>query len=116
MAQQPQQPPQQNASESAWDGNAARYPDADSYCAACLMDTNPAGKAKTKGLCHLPVFPPGSKTPNRTAMGAAASALVGGRGGVAASAPDKKKAARKLVALYARIGQKPPPALATLAQ
>lgn len=107
---------QQNASEAAWDGDAARYPTPESYCDACLMDTNPAGQPKKKGLCHLPVFPPGSKTPNRTAMGAAASALVGGRGGVSASAADKKKAARKLVALYARLNADPPPALKTLAQ
>lgn len=103
-------------SEAAWDGDAASYKDADDYCAACLLDTNEPGAVKTKGLCHLPVYPAGSKTPNRMAMGAASAALCGARGGVSVSAADRKKAARKLVALYRRIQENPPAALKTLAQ
>ena len=101
------------ASEAAWDGNAADYPDAESYCRACLIDANPAGAAKTKGLCHLPVKT-ASGTLNRTAMGAAAAALVGARGGVKVTPAQKKAAAKKLLGMYRQIEADPPPALKTL--
>jgi hypothetical protein len=33
----------------------SNYKDTDAYCAACLIDLNPAGKDKVQALCKLPV-------------------------------------------------------------
>jgi HK97 family phage prohead protease len=59
-----------------WDGSASRWPDADSYCASCLVDNNPVGQAKTKDQCHFPVRDPGSSDVNVNAL----EAIVSGRG------------------------------------
>lgn len=59
-----------------WDGTEARWPDAESYCASCLVDNNPAGQPKTKDQCHFPVREPGSSDVNVNAL----KAIVGGRG------------------------------------
>jgi hypothetical protein len=101
------------ASEAAWDGDAASFKDADEYCSSCLVDANPAGKPKTKALCHLPVKKGG--TLNRTAMGSAAAALAGARGGVSISAAQKKAAARKLMGYYRQINEDAPDSLKALA-
>jgi hypothetical protein len=101
------------ASEAAWDGNAADYPTPESYCSACLIDANDPGAPKAKGRCHLPVKTKDG-TLNRTAMGAAAAALVGARGGVKVTPAQKKSAARKLLGYYRQINADPPPALKTL--
>lgn len=95
-------------SNRPWDGSASNYKDADAYAAACLVDTNPPGQPKVKNLCHLPIKEPNGDY-NRAAMGAAAAALVGGRGGVQLSPAVKKSAARKLASIYARF-QLPVPA------
>lgn len=41
-----------------WDGSASRYADTAAYCAACLIDDNPAGADKTQAMCHLPIKEP----------------------------------------------------------
>src|SRR5579883_1496685 len=97
-------------SEKPWNGDAGRYPDPDSYCRACLVDLNPAGKPKTKDACHLPVREPDG-TVNKNALGAAAAALAGARGGVKIPAPAKAAAARKLRRLYADAKMEPPDSL-----
>jgi hypothetical protein len=86
----------------AWDGSASRWPDADSFCEACLIDENEPGKPKVKTLCKLPVKEPNGDT-NANAAHAAAAALAGGRGGVQAKPQSKKAAARKLKTIYAEM-------------
>ena len=46
-------------SDKPWDGSASRWGTAEAYCSACLIDVNPKGQKKVKGLCHLPVKEPG---------------------------------------------------------
>ena len=75
------------------------YPDAKSFCRACLIDLNPPGKEKTKSLCKLPIKEPNG-TLNRNAVHAAAAALAGARGGVQAPSDKKKEAARRLIRIY----------------
>lgn len=84
--------------EAAWDGSESRWPDAASYCAASLVDNNPAGKRKTKAQCHFPVREPGSGDINVNAL----RAVVGGRG-AQASFPNAEKGraeAQRLLAQY----------------
>jgi HK97 family phage prohead protease len=57
--------------EAAWDGSAARWDTAEAYCSASAIDLNPAGKPKTKSLCHLPYKEPGSGTINVNGVRAA---------------------------------------------
>lgn len=57
--------------ESAWDGNSSRWPTAEAYCAASAIDLNPAGKPKTKSMCHLPYKEPGTGTVNVNGVRAA---------------------------------------------
>lgn len=118
-------------SNKPWTGNAADYDDAADWCNACLIDENPAGQPKIKGLCKLPVYEVSPNDPkggpkgdnpqhevgalNVNAVHAAAAALAGGRGGVQASPASKKKAARKLLTLYARIKQPAPPSIKQMA-
>jgi hypothetical protein len=52
---------------------------------------------------------------NRNAIRAAAERLVAARGGVVASQELKRVAAERLVALFAEIGETPPPSLEALA-
>lgn len=90
-----------------WDGSASRFDTPASYCSSCLIDENEGG-AKVKALCHLPVKEPSGEV-NVNALGAAAAALAGGRGGgVQAKPASKAAAARKLRGLYARL-QRPVP-------
>ena len=93
-------------SDKPWDGSASRLGTAEAYCSACLIDVNPKGQKKVKGLCHLPVKEPGGGY-NRNGVHAAA----GGRGitrvkGVPAAV--RKKAARALVRLYKQMGETAP--------
>lgn len=44
--------------DTPWDGSASRYDDTAAYCAACLIDDNPAGEEKTQARCHLPIREP----------------------------------------------------------
>jgi len=81
----------------------ANYRDAEHFCSACLIDMNPAGQPKKKSLCKLPVREPGGAY-NRNALVAAALALtVGHRGRRVQAPPDaRRKAIRKLMALFRR--------------
>lgn len=85
--------------DKTWNGSASRWEDAASYCRSCLIDENPAGQEKTKSLCKLPVREPNGDL-NKNALGAAAAALAGARGGVGAKPESKKKAARALIRAY----------------
>jgi len=93
---------------------SASWPSAESYCSASLIDQNPSGSRKTKGLCKLPVREPGGDI-NRNALAAASAVLAGGRGGVDAPPDVKRAAARRLVALYATAQMEPPESLRRLA-
>ena len=102
-------------SSAPWDGSASRWPNARSYCDSCLVDLNEGDGEPTKSACHLPVREP-SGAYNRAALGAAASALAGGRGGGVKIPPAaKKSAARKLLGLYRRFQLDAPDSLKTLA-
>lgn len=102
-------------SDKPWDGGAENYKDANAYCAACLVDENPSGKDKVKALCHLPVQEPGGAY-NRAALGAAAAALAGARGGGVKLPPAvKKAAAKKLAGLYRRFNLPVPDSLKNMA-
>ena len=102
-------------SNAAWDGSPSNWPDSASYCAACLIDENPAGKDKVQALCHLPVKTPEGDV-SRNAVHAAASALAGGRGGVKTSSANKAAAARKLVRLYGELKEPVPDSIKSLAR
>lgn len=90
------------------------YGSAERYCRACLIDLNEPGEDKVAGKCKLPIREPGGAI-NRNALAAAAAALVGGRGGVDAPLAEKRKAARKLIALYREADMEPPESLKRLA-
>ena len=80
--------------EKAWDGSAGRWPDAATYCSACMVDNNPSGQEKTKAECHFPY-----KEPNGDINVNALRAIVGGRG-AQADFPGAQKArerARRLL-------------------
>lgn len=85
------------------------------FCRAALIDQNPSGEPKTKGLCKLPVREP-SGTLNRNGVHAAASALAGGRGGVQASPDAKRAAARRLIAAYGELDEDPPESVVRMAK
>lgn len=102
-------------SSKPWgDITEADYADAAAYCAASLIDMNPAGEPKTKGLCKLAVREPGGAL-NRNAVHAVASVLAGGRGGVNAPPEMKRAAARKLIRLYGELKEDPPASVVQLA-
>jgi len=92
----------------------ADYKDAAAFCKACLIDLNEPGEEKVKAKCKLPVYEPGGAL-NRSAVHAAAAALAGARGGVQAPLEEKRKAARKLIALYRDLKEEPPESLKKLA-
>lgn len=92
-------------SDKAWsDFTAAGYDDSQ-WKRACLVKV---GDDDTKGSWKLPVREPNG-TLNRNGCHAAASVLGGGRGGVDATAEQKRTAARKLVGLYRNQLQEDPP-------
>jgi len=90
------------------------YKDAEQFCRACLIDLNEPGKPKVKEQCKLPVREPGGAL-NRNGVHAAAAALAGARGGVQAPLDEKRKAARKLLALYQELKEEPPESIKKLA-
>ena len=101
--------------DKPWDGSASRWPDAASYAASCLINTNTGPKANwTKANAKLPVQEPDG-TVNVNALHAAASVLAGGQGGVSASPADKKSAAKRLKGYYARLGESLPPSIKQMA-
>lgn len=89
------------------------YKTAESFCSACLIDLNSGGE-KTKSKCKLPYKEPGGAV-NRNGVHAAAAALAGARGGVSAPSEEKRKAARKLIRLYAQMNEEPPESLRRIA-
>ena len=105
-------------SDRPWSGvTRASYPTAAEYCAACLIDENEQRDPKTKSRCKLPVYEPqemGGRL-NRNAVHAAADRLVRASGGVDASLGQRQAAARRLIELFAAIGEVPPRALTALA-
>lgn len=77
------------------------------FCSVCLIDENPSGQKKVKGLCHLPIRSRPGAPINQNAVFAAA----GGRGitrlkGV--SAENKRKAANRIIRLYSELGRLAP--------
>ena len=99
-----------------WDGGAVESgQDAESFCKCCLVDLNPAGKAKVKALCKLPVRATPGGPYNVNSMIACASVLAGGRGGMDAPAEAKRKAAKRLLSLYAELGKPAPGELRRIA-
>lgn len=90
------------------------YKDAEAFCKASLIDLNEPGEEKVKGKCKLPVYEPGGAL-NRNGVHAAAAVLAGSRGGVNAPPEAKRKAARKLISLYAELDEEPPESLRKLA-
>ena len=100
-------------SSAPWDGDAARFTP-QQWRDSCLVDTGD-GAPDAKSRYKLPVREPGGAY-NRAALGAAAAALAGARGGsmnIPASA--KKSAAKKLVSLYNRFNLPIPPSLKNMA-
>jgi HK97 family phage prohead protease len=93
-----------------WDGSAARFSD-DEYENSCLIDRG--GDAPVKERCSLPVLEPNGDV-NANALGAAAAALAGARGGLVSS-EQKSSAARKLRRYYSQAGMEPPASLMAMA-
>ena len=105
-------------SDRPWSGiTKAAYGSADAYCAACVIDENAPGAPKAKDRCKLPVYDPPSLGGllNRRGVHAAASRLLRITGGVDAPQTVKLAAARRLLQLYAAVGERPPVTLVTLA-
>jgi hypothetical protein len=100
------------------DISAADYADAGDYCDASLVNTNDGPRARwSKDNCHLPVREPKAMggAVNRNALGAAAAALAGARGGVDLPPTERRAAARSLTRLYAQAGMEPPESLTATA-
>ena len=96
----------------AWDGSPSRFTD-EEYQRSCLIDRG--GDAPVKERCSLPVLEPNGDI-NTNALGSAAAALAGARGGVGGvTGGQKATAARKLVRYYRVAKLEIPPALRTLA-
>jgi hypothetical protein len=101
--------------DKAWNGDASRWPDAKSFCDACLLDLNPDGQDPVKSNCKLPVREPNGDI-NTNALSSAAAVLNGGMGGLKGVAPkDRKAAARKLIGLYQEAQMPPPDSLKKIA-
>lgn len=69
--------------DTPWDGSASRWDTADAYCEDTLIDVNPSGEDKIKGLCKLPFRDPGTTNPNINAI----RAIAGGNGITATEKP-----------------------------
>jgi HK97 family phage prohead protease len=91
-----------------WNGSPGRFTD-EQYLASCLIVRPGDGPAKERG--SLPVLEPNGDL-NTNALGAAAAALAGARGGVRnVTAAQKQAAARKLIRYYGTAGMEPPASL-----
>lgn len=96
-----------------WDGSPARFTD-EQYRAATLFCR--PGEGPPKDLCSLPVLEPDGSL-NTNALGAAAAALAGARGGLRNVSMDlKASAARKLVRLYGQANMPAPESVVALAR
>jgi len=81
------------------------------FCRAALIDLNPPGEEKVKGLCKLPVREPNGAL-NRNGVHAAA-----GRFGQTDAPPAAKRAAaRRLMAAYAELDEEPPESVMMMAR
>ena len=95
-----------------WNGDAARFTD-EEYQRSCLIDRG--GDAPVKERCSLPVLEPNGDL-NVNALGPAAAALAGARGGLSGVSMDMKAAAaRKLRRLYGMADMQPPPSMMAMA-
>jgi HK97 family phage prohead protease len=102
-----------STTSAAWDGSPSRFTD-EQYKRSALLCRGQSDSPKTD--CSLPVLEPGGAL-NVNALGAAASALAGGRGGLANVTPAlKAAAARKLIRYYNAAGMDPPESLRRLAR
>jgi HK97 family phage prohead protease len=102
-----------STTSKAWDGSPARFTD-EQYKASTLFCRGQSDAPKTD--CSLPVLEPDG-TLNVNALGAAAGALAGGRGGVTnVGAAMKAAAARKLIRYYSAAGKEPPASLLAVAK
>lgn len=79
---------------------------------ACLIHLHD-GPPTSKNQCKLPVKTPDGVV-NKNGIFAAAAALAGARTALQAPIAKKAEAARALIALYQKIGAKPPPSLFAL--
>lgn len=95
-----------------WDGSASRFTD-EQYLRSCLIDRG--GDAPPKERASLPVLEPNGDL-NANALGAAAAALSGARGGLrGVSVEQKATAARKLMRYYGMAGMDAPQSLRMMA-
>lgn len=95
-----------------WDGSPSRFTD-EEYARSALIDRG--GDAPVKQRYSLPVLEPNGDL-NVNALGAAAAALAGARGGLAdVTQAQKAAAARKLIRYYRQAGMTPPPTVVKLA-
>lgn len=103
--------------DKAWDGSASRWPDTASFCDCSAINTNTGDRADwVQAKCKLPYKEPNGDI-NTNALGAAAAALAGARGGLTGVSPaDKKKAARTLLKAYGEAQMDAPPSLKNMAQ
>ncbi len=100
-------------SNKPWSGFSESDYTPEQFANACIIDLNPSGKTPVKDLCYLPYKEPDG-TPNVNGLMAAA----GGRGLLRIKKPDslsaeqwateKRKAARKIIALYKQVGRVAP--------
>ena len=81
--------------EATWDGSASRWSTAAEYCSHSAIDLNPAGKAKTKSLCHLPYKEPGTGTINVNGVRAALARI--GQGDPQDASQAQRDAAKSLL-------------------
>ncbi|MDI9549639.1 MAG: hypothetical protein QM346_18760 [Chloroflexota bacterium] len=109
----------------SWDGSSSRWPDADAYCADCLIDVNAAAGRSEKGRshCKLPIREPGDA--GDTYVRQAIYAAAGGRGITRVEKPDDvsqedwdaavTRAANRLISLYEEMDETAPESVYELA-
>jgi HK97 family phage prohead protease len=98
---------------AAWDGSPSRFSD-EEYRRSALLCRGTDAPPKTD--CSLPVLEP-SGALNTNALGAAAAALAGGRGGLAnVSGAQRAAAARRLIRYYSAARMEPPASVVSLAR
>ncbi len=100
-------------SDKPWGRFSESDYDLEQWYNACLIKP-PKDEYTAKAQAKLPVREPDG-TLNRNGVHAAAAALAGARGGVQASAADKRKAARTLIRLYHELGEEPPESIKRIA-
>jgi hypothetical protein len=101
-------------SDRPWGNYTASDYSPEQWHAACLIHLHDAGTPDSKGDCKLPVKEPGGAY-SKAGIHAAAAALAGARGGLAAPRAMKVAAAKRLIGLYRKMGEDPPDSLTNLA-